>query len=160
MASSLYQIKDLCRALTAAGLTYPTANARLASYARLGLIQVRARGEATRPNRFWESDILVAAVLSKLQDIGIADHGVLARVSGALYSQQLEDAVAGILQGDTWVFYLDVWRSESGRRVFECRGYAGIREGVPHDEPTTVSVSLGDNFARVIRNLRDPDGRV
>lgn len=83
----LCTIKDLSNALTRSGIDYPTANARVAIYAKKNLIHVREKGPgATSPNMFSASDMAAAMLLSALQDMGVADHDVLSRVSAGIYS--------------------------------------------------------------------------
>lgn len=147
-----FTIKDVTAALTRTGLSYPTANARVANYAAKGLIHVRAKGVGTRPNIYEIHDMAAAVVLSALQDTGIADLDVLRDVSLALYAWKAGDtptfvhpitaAVIGTAKGEAWTFQLDVFRDAStGDRLLVAALSNGARQGVPEMPATAIAVA-------------------
>lgn len=82
-----FTIKDLSRALARTGLEYPTANARIAGFAKNRQIHVREKGTgATSPNKYALADMGAAMLLSAVQEAGVADKEVISAVSTKLYS--------------------------------------------------------------------------
>jgi len=125
-----FTIKDLSRALTRSGIEYPTANARIANFAKNRQIHVREKGVgATSPNKYALADVAAAMLLSAVQDAGIADNQMLSAISNALYFwgasgtrtakhpilAALLETVAGAAM---WQLQVDIYRhSQSGERT-------------------------------------------
>lgn len=169
-----FTIKDLTYALTSTGLSYPTANARIANYAAKRLIHVREKGVGTRPNIYEIHDMGAAVVLSALQDTGIADLDVLRDVSEALYAwpvtakspfvHPITAAVIGTAKGERWTFHLDVYRdTQTGERYLDPALFAEERHSIRVVPPTAVPiaavlVTLESHLLPVARKLLPPVG--
>ena len=138
-----FSIKDIAFAITASGVPFPTAHARVKIYAKASLIYVREKGINTQPNGYDFSDAAAACVLSALQEAGIQDHEVLQAASQALYAwtdsagrdsvyklsgqahlprHPIDRAVWGIGKlGEYWSLHVDVWRDpQTGNRTINC----------------------------------------
>lgn len=169
-----FAIKDVTAVLVAAGLPYPTANARVAAYAKKGLIHVREKGVATQPNRFALSDMAAAVVLSALQDAGIADHEVLQAASLSLYAwtqssqtsatthHPITQALLRALDGGSVRFDLQFLRdARSGQRIIDAaltaEGDERHSSVTRHDAmvaTAAVVVALDRSLQPVLQHLR------
>jgi hypothetical protein len=170
-----FTIKDLAFALAHSGLAYPTANARVANYAKKRLIHVREKGAGTRPNIFEIHDMGAAVVLSALQDLGIADLDVLQEVSLVLYAwvsasdaprpvHPITAAVLASSSAEPWKFELTVWRDgQTGERILDPAIFSSERRS-RREIPTTaravatVAVCLNDLLKPVAAKLLSDAG--
>lgn len=173
-----FVIKDLTTALTAGGVPYPTANARVAAFAKKDLIHAREKGTATQPNKFALSDMGAAVILSALQDAGIASQEVLQAASRAIYTwsapaqrsprthHPITQALDLALRGESITFDLQFWRdTQSGERFIDAAitaegsARAGWLTITPTMVPTAaVIVVLDQHFQPVLRHLRPKVG--
>lgn len=138
-----FLIKDIANAITASGVPFPTAHARVKIYTKHRLIHVREKGINTQPNGYDFSDAAAACVLSALQEAGIQDHEVLQAAADALYTwtdsegrdsvyrapgqahlprHPIDRAVIGTeKQFEHWALHVHVWRDpQTGNRTISC----------------------------------------
>jgi hypothetical protein len=82
-----FAVNDIANMFARAGVPYPTASARIRSFAANRFIHTREKGGgATSPRLFGLSDVATAKILSNLQDCGVQDHDVLRAASLGCYA--------------------------------------------------------------------------
>ena len=147
-----FTAKDMSQALTRLGLDYPTANARIASYAKHGWIYVREKGAgATSPNKFALADLAAAVLLSAVQDTGMADRSILAKIASGIYGwvegakctthhPTLAALVESINGEHSWQLQVDFYRDlQTGERKVQAQLYrAGETDPNVYVEPDAV----------------------
>lgn len=160
-----FSIKDIANAITASGVPFPTAHARVKIYAKASLIYVREKGINTQPNGYDFSDAAAACVLSALQEAGIQDHEVLQAAANALYSwtdsdgrdsvyrlpgqdhlprHPIDRAVWGIGKAkEDWTLSLDVWRDpQTGNRTIVCDLVADTQREIGQAKPEASAIPV------------------
>ena len=105
-----FKATDIATAIARGGVPFPTAQARVANFAKAGLIYSRgkaANAAKNSPALYSMSDLAAATMLSAVIDCGVSDREILADASVALYSWAIGAAprsVHPILTAavDTW----------------------------------------------------------
>lgn len=119
---SPFRLRDLSAAVAATGVPLSLAHSRLQSYAKTGLIRVRAGGPNSSPNLFAREDMAVALVLSAFVEAG-AHLPIITAASKALYADGvLEAASNGALWGQEWVCRVWMTRDDQNRTVKDTAG--------------------------------------
>lgn len=87
-----WKATDIATAIARGGVPFPTAQARVANFAKAGLIYSRgkaANAAKNSPSLYSMSDIAAAVMLSAVIDCGVSDREILADASVALYAWAL-----------------------------------------------------------------------
>ncbi len=177
---TLYTVGEIAAQLTATGVPHATARARVTGYAKHSMIVIRERGKGnTSPHRYGVADVAMSAILSALQDMGVADRETLRFVAASCYEwptnnafHDFQDRVRGIPApitgamlvtelGEYSAFFLDLYRNPmtGQRRMFAHIAQAYLPDWNAVDlDPlnwipvATISVPLPDLFAPVLAN--------